>query len=388
MSLDEAVLRRLLQRGERARLRDSARAVRESFRSPDSVYWRQTLDNRERFHVRMRAAATAGAISLEWSPHGGDDRPLDAVRLVSVDRLAKFLQTATLAEEVANAHMVLNPWVQRYPRVIDVLNAWAAMKQVRSLGPTSASDFKDALRVLDFVAQGKSEDLIVRAVSVALFRNSKRIEELDRHLDVLTTESLSTQPRHRSEVYALLGLVKEPQPFLLAGAGMLMLQGERSCPIVFPYIGIANNVVLGYQGKPEWVMTIENLATFHQAAKLLGGRERGLIIYTGGMPSPSWCKAYRLLLLSLPADVPVYHWGDVDEGGFRIAAHIRQECTPRDRTFLPWLMESDKDESLPTMPDSAYKAMVHAARRAGWVELAETLRPIRVEQEGLLIRLP
>lgn len=88
------------------------------------------------------------------------------------------------------------------------------------------------------------------------------------------------------------------------------------------------------------MLTIENLTPFHLAAQL-EGVGRAIRDYTGGMPSPAWARTYRSILASLPVAVPTYHWGDVDVGGFRIAAQIRRHIE-FDRTYLPWLMNIDQ----------------------------------------------
>jgi len=76
------------------------------------------------------------------------------------------------------------------------------------------------------------------------------------------------------------------------------------------------------------LLTVENLASFHDAARAPDA-DRALLLYTGGMPSPAWRRAYARVLDALPAGLPVWHWGDIDEGGFRIAA-VRADagCSP------------------------------------------------------------
>lgn len=387
MSMDEAVLSQLLLRGERARLTGTARAIRVAFRSSESPYWQLSLTDRDRFHQRLRAAAAAGGVSLEWARQGGDDRPLEGVRLEDVDKLASFLGVATVSTVVAAARGVLSPWMHN-PRVAEILDAWAGLRQVRSMGPSSAPEFAAALQVIDAVRNGDGDDQVVRALSVALFRDSKRIEQLQRHLDVLTADALGAPARHWEEVYALLGLVKEPQPFLLAGGGKLVMTHGHHCPIVRPFLGVASHAIKRYEGSPTWVLTIENLTTFHQAARQIAGDARGLLIFTGGMPSPAWCRGYRAILGSLPSDIPAYHWGDVDEGGFRIAARIRSGCITDDRAFLPWRMDTPRGENFPEATPAEHQATIKAAVRAGWSDLAATLLPVWIEQEGIPVELP
>jgi hypothetical protein len=47
--------------------------------------------------------------------------------------------------------------------------------------------------------------------------------------------------------------------------------------------------------------------------------------------SYSWTAAYRGVLHALPADCVVWHWGDIDAGGLRIASHLAQACAEEGR---------------------------------------------------------
>lgn len=387
MSLDDATLGRLLVRAERARLSGSTRTIRESFKSLTSPYWQLSLDERDRMHERMRAAASAGAIKLEWARQGGSDRPLDAVVLQDLDRLADHLQRPTSSTTLGQAAALLAPW-HGQGQVDELLACWAQLKQVRLLGPSSASDFVDALRVLDAMAETK-EDRIVRQLSTHLFGNSKRLEALSKHLDLLTAETLNAPARHWSEVFGAIGLIKEPQPFLVAGMGKLRLTDQDDCSIIRPYLGVANTVIQGYIGAPAWLLTIENLTTFHQAARELSKNPSGVILYTAGMPSPSWGQAYVRILSSLEHKPPIYHWGDHDEGGFRIAARIAQFATQSGCRLQPWSMEASRwpDRGQDAKAEQ-HRAMKRNAARAGWAELADQLAPVLFEQEGQPLNLP
>lgn len=388
MSLADETLTRLLQRGERATLRLSDRAIQESFRNTSSPYWRLPLDERDRCHERLRAAEKIGGIELKWARQGGDDRPLDLVRLRDVEKLAAFLNVETVAITVANAHARLESWLQRVPRVGELLQIWQEMKSIRGLTPASAGDFADALFVLDALASRPGEDQVVRSLSTGLFGNSKRIEQLERHLDILTADALSSPARHWNEVFGAIGLVKEPQPFLVAGTGSLHLTSGQNCPVVRPFVGVSNKTVTSYEGAPNWVLTIENLTTFNLAAQLLDGGA-GLIVFTGGMPSPSWCATYKRLLASLPPDIAAYHWGDIDQGGFRIAVHIRDRCLDG-RAFLPWLMDSSEVLAASRLDatEATRNAMAKYADKAGWEALARSMQAVCIEQEGITPVLP
>lgn len=387
MQRADMVLAKLLARAEQAAVRDSRRAVQESFVDSQSPYWALSLDERDAFHYRMQRAAATGAVELLWAKQGGEDRPLERVRVADTAALAQFLGVATLQGRLGRARTTLAQWASTR-RVLEVLAQWEGLKLVRGIPPEGAADFADALRVLDVLQAEPGEDHVVRSLSVRVFSDSKRIEALNKEIDVLTAEAINSPARHWEEVYSSLGMKKEPQPFLVGGAGHLQLAGDEMCPIVRPFVGVANHAVHGYTGMPAWVLTVENLATFHTASQLLNGGP-ALIFFTGGMPSPSWIAAFNRILSSLPTAIPSYHWGDIDQGGFRIAAKIRIACMG-ERLFHPWLM--DARQVLATarqqVPSSTRQAMVRSAVAAGWLELAETMVGEVIEQESIPVALP
>ena len=113
------------------------------------------------------------------------------------------------------------------------------------------------------------------------------------------------------------------------------------------------------------------------------------------MPSPAWRAAYTRILARWPSELPVYHWGDIDEGGFRIAAVLAVTAQTAGRRLRPWLMspadipaETARHAKIPTAASVA--AMVRWAERSGWGELARPLREyaMQLEQESLDPLLP
>lgn len=80
--------------------------------------------------------------------------------------------------------------------------------------------------------------------------------------------------------------------------------------------------------------------------------------------------------------------GDIDVGGFRIAAVIASTLAPR--PLLPWLMDPSDLASTDPAEDSMRQDMVRSARQAGWAELAqimESFPPAVMEQEDVPVLL-
>ena len=384
----EAVLREQLQRGERKRVTGStAAAQKTSLRSTRSLYWLQSFDERMRGHEQISGAIKLGAVVAGWGDQGGEDRPLEWVRVRDVDILARLLGIATNVDQSVAAKAGLAPWLDRFPRMAEVLQVWAAMRRVRALGPDSWHSWQDALRVLDALAAKPSEDQVIRVLSGHLFSDTKRIEQLLPQLDVLTGEGLASGQRSKWEVLRSLGLVKQPLPMMIAGVGTILMREGPECTLVRPYIGVAPGSVRGLAPTPAWVLTVENLTTFHLAAEALGSRKDGLIVFTGGMPSPAWVAGFRNLTGGLPGSTVFYHWGDIDVGGFRIAARLQEVALPAGVKLQPWLMDVTAHPVARPVSDLTRDAMRLAATKAGWSKLHK-LPALALEQEQIDVELP
>ncbi len=93
------------------------------------------------------------------------------------------------------------------------------------------------------------------------------------------------------------------------------------------------------------------------------------------------------MLAELPTEVPVFHWGDIDEGGFRIAATLAQDARTVGHSIQPWSMHPDdvptelRSKATPRTLDQIRLF----ARAAGWTALGESVAQagFTVEQEGL-----
>lgn len=228
-------------------------------------------------------------------------------------------------------------------------------------------------------------DLPVREVSAPLFNDSKRIERLIPQLDVLLSGATDSPPRDAAEVLAEVGLGREERPALLAG-GVIVRRQRVSALLDAPYAGFPAATVLGVDGEPpREILTIENLTTFHSEARQRS-RERLLMIYTAGMPSPAW-RAMYVRLIEAASQARLCHWGDVDEGGFRIAANLAEVARSCGRPLLPHRM-SPQDVPIEVRrpaSESTLARMRYFAIKAGWQALGEEigLAGFTAEQEAL-----
>ena len=386
------VLQRLLQKGERARTAGRDEAVPLTFAGRDAREYGALPSHaaREAFHARIALAERAGAITVKRERPGDADARLLQLRLTDLDGLAQHLGITLLDQHVAAAELVLEPFVGRFPCIEEILGTWQRGRSVRGAGPQAATDLVDAAKaVLDLRDTG-SHDQLLRKESRRLFGDSKRLQQLTRWLEVLHFGEIAATGLEDRDIWSALGLRPMPQPLLLAGRARIAIDGAWFSPCR-PWIGLPPGAASQIITDARWLLTIENLTSFHEAALQLE-EQPGLLLWTAGMPSPALRQLYALALSALPQEAIVYHWGDIDVGGFRIAALLADDARVISRLLHPWRMSPVDAPELSALPppSATIHAMQHHARRAGWEGVATALgqRPLTLEQEHLVAKLP
>lgn len=381
------LLAKLLDAGDKhaAGARARAPALTATHLKPYSELrsWQQKQECDETF----LAARDAGAVTLQRDKLNPKDGLIERIDLVDVQALARFLGRSTYADQFAQTIGQLEPLIAEFPVILDVIGLWAGMAKIRGLGPQDAGAWIDAARTVRACA-ARSQDTIaapVREFSARLFLDSKRIEALTPQLDILLSGSVEDSPRAAAQVWQELGLFREEHPVLLAGH--VHIARDRSTGLIdAPYMGLPAATILGARSLVTKVITIENKTTFHSEAKRRQD-DKVLLIYTAGMPSPAWRAMYGRLLESLPPTTPIYHWGDVDEGGFRIASTIAAVARGVGFSLQPYGM-SPKDVPLDMRVKASTRTLErirHFACAAGWPELGQVIceAGFVAEQEAL-----
>jgi hypothetical protein len=347
----------------------------------------RSLQAKESFETVMKACRAEGAITYTIGSRIEDDGFINRIELKDKRLLAKFLQKDLAVDVLSEAKSSLEPHFERYPVLIEVMKLWAELRTIRTYTAADVKDWVDAIKVIEFAILNQAQGVVslpINEASGKLFRDTKRIKKLVGPIDVLLSGDVSSN-RPVSEVWEAIGLFREEHPVRMAGN--VIIERQRVTGVLdSPYSGFPAAAIQKIVGQPQLVMTIENQTTFHSEARRRCD-ENVLLIYTAGMPNPPWCEMYVRLLHGLSKDIPVYHWGDLDEGGFRIASVLAQEARKAGHTVIPWRMHPDdipEDHRAPANANTVNK-MVYFAEAAGWSFLVESIKESKftVEQETL-----
>lgn len=348
------------------------------------------------FRAEIQVAADKGAIRIQPLSRATPPMDVRAIEVADIRKLAAYLGEPLGADRLEHARAVLTPFVAQLPVLGNVLSSWGEGKKVRGCDPTpdAVSALVDATRVV-LARRNAAEDMMLRRFSRSMFRNSKRIEGIEPWIDLAYGGDLASSGLHPEDVRGALGLHHEPQAFFLYAN---VEYWTRSVPVHVqpPYVGLPTRDIKGFQftEQPLALLLVENKQSFHEfAAK--AEHLPCAVVYTAGMPSPSWRQAMELLLAALDPLVPVYHMGDIDLGGFRIAANVASLVRAAGRELKPWLMNPSELAAIGyelemTDENRNISAMQRWCREAGWDVIADELAntPGSVEQELIEARFP
>lgn len=388
----------LWARADRADMKASSRPLRLHMSLSGFPDYAQlpTVEEKERFHAEMREAARAGAISIAWEKRAGSDGQIAYIELSRFDQLSALLERCPTKDKLAYAVDRLQAWSQELPNVGRLLNAWTELRAPRGITVDSIDEVVDACRLIEECAKRHFADVSVRRASTSLFGDSKRIEMLGAALDLITADTFDqAEARHPAAVFASLGLLQHPQPVLVAGQVVILTgrdaAGASSRTPAFPYSGFAPQYVYGADGTPAYFLSVENLTTFNELSSEMAGPLAGAVIYTGGFASPSMLRAYQTLVAALPPTTPLYHWGDTDLGGFRIARQLAEACVSIGRRLQLWMMGEYPDDLVSRALSAREQAYIQAICQAcGWDAAGEKVARVghAIEQEQQDLRLP
>lgn len=358
-----------------------------------------TSADRVACNADLGLAERARAIDIQWDPRSGDKRQIARITLVDADKLAVFLEVLPRWAAVESATASVKHLVGEFPVLNQVLAAWKEGVLVRRTSAADVLDWQEACRVILHRRASGDVDLPHRGLSVSLFNDSKRLEALWPMLDILLQGGMDGASRSDEEICGELGIVKFPSTVLMAGS-VRVIYGGDALDLRRPYLGLSPAHIDGVEplGQIDTLLTVENLSTFHELARQSLADRRCALIYTAGMPSPSWLRIYRLMLRALPDAAVVRHWGDIDAGGFRIANRLATACQDEGRALRLYGMSGELNKESHEAGEGARKALDDAELRTirriclarewdrEWAFVGE--RKLAYEQEGMRAALP
>jgi hypothetical protein len=293
----------------------------------------------DEFHRILQDAERAGGIALERERMGRFTGEFARVRLADADSLYRFLvrgPAATIADvarrtiETTIPDILDDPFFKEVED--DAIAAWKYNKTFLGFAPAQVETFIRVLRLTHGIIHLAGRDVDHRTFSRRVVRDSKALERSEgRVAQLLKRRNPNVAGEEPREVLEASGIVRRAHLLQVKGplglsSDALKIDGTGEVFIGLPWAAVQRATLT----RPvDYVLTIENSTSFWRYCTEISGNY--LALSTDGFPARDVLSSMIHLVKAAraTADVPLYHWGDIDAGGVRIAAHLEDAfCVP------------------------------------------------------------
>ncbi len=279
---------------------------------------------RAAFDRLLADAERQGAISVVKGR--GEARHLtERIRLQDATRLYEFLGRVPALERarvaVSQLRESATPKHDVAARAREtVAEGWLRGERPFSIGFEQADQAVEFIAALDAVlARDAMDRRDLRTYSGQVTGSTKLLERYaSRIVSFLKQVGKLDADLSDNEAMASLGLEKFSQPVLIAGP--VRLSGVDFANLVYVGLPPEQAPAIEPAGAIRSILTIENLASFNRHVRE-AMQVNDVAVYTGGFPSRAVAAAL-VAISRWPGISHIHHWGDIDEGGLRIALHL------------------------------------------------------------------
>lgn len=332
--------------------RPFVRAIRVRLEELDLPGYTSQLDPapRQTANEQWAALAERDFVRLAWLP-GETGHLLEAVTLLPerASELFPWLGRAPVAAQAAALRDLLLGERFRVTgadwRLLALDHTLAQLRAGKSPAPFTLADpdfNRDLLAALVALA-AVAEETPYRVFSVRTFNDSKAFEPLKAALATLARRhGPGWRELTPEEALRELGLTPNPTHVFLYGPWRLIGAGGQIVSLgnFYPAAGMPSVMIAAVQraevdvAAVQRVVCVENLASFYELIRYEGAGLAALCLW--GNPAPAVRHLLARLAETLPAEIPLQVWADLDFGGLNILAQLRKLISPR---FLPYRMD-------------------------------------------------
>lgn len=298
-------------------------------------------------HQAVAELQASGLLTVEWLP--GEKGNLIKRIALNLDalpeayhltaRTPKADQLDIFAEMIRQTLAVI-PAGWMHDVLTDTLHSLQNSRNLPFPFPAEAAALRLLLQALAGLADKGEAEIPERIFSIRYLGHSKHFAGKTRGaLISLARSRLLPDPDLSDEdILAELGLVRTSAEILLAGPLVLAMDDTAVdlSPLTFGAVIDSHQAARAHiiALQTSQILLVENKTIFHELIRQNVTR-RMLLIYLGGFPGPA--KRRFLQSLNMHAQqsgAAVWHWGDIDYGGFRIFSVLQEQVFPHIRPLF------------------------------------------------------
>ena len=245
------------------------------------------------------------------------------------------------------------------------------------------TEYMDILVAVKSILENQSE-IYIRELSVKLYNNSKRLEEIESSVRSLLYKY--GEYDNKDTVLEEHNIIKTPSYVMVKGKGILHCGQEINLTKIEGDVGLSTQTLKSLsfvELNGADVITIENLTNFHKYQS-----KDELVIYLGGFHN-SVKRDFIKLVLKCNPNTKFKHFGDIDAGGFYILEHLINK-TGID--FKPYnmdihILEKYKKYWIPLTENDKSRLKVFLSKNSNYNEVIEFMlcNNCKLEQESEIL---
>ena len=245
------------------------------------------------------------------------------------------------------------------------------------------TEYMDILVAVKSILENQSE-IYIRELSVKLFNNSKRLEEIESSVRSLLYKY--GEYDNKDTVLEEHNIIKTPSYVMVKGKGILHCGQEINLTKIEGDIGLSTQTLKSLsfvELNGADVITIENLTNFHKYQS-----KDELVIYLGGFHN-SVKRDFIKLVSKCNPNTKFKHFGDIDAGGFYILEHLINK-TGLD--FKPYnmdihVLEKYKKYWIPLTENDKTRLKIFLSKNSDYNEVIEFMlcNNCKLEQESEIL---
>ncbi|MCZ7861783.1 DUF2220 family protein [Agrobacterium salinitolerans] len=318
------------------------RLVRRIETSPDAVRVGERIDwtafqsakEVEALKGRLARLIACGALKASYGK-AGFKNTIERVTVLDQATLYSALGRRPHAEAARAAASILSEGAEDWESVVigHIEGLWTRHAKWCGFSIDDAERLLPLQKVSRAIRNGLHEGHDMRTFSTRKGGDSKLIEKNDSAILSYVYHGAERPEGTLREILARSGSVKITSPILVSGSFSV---GGVSVGQALSYCGVPVHQLadISLDRVPDYVLTVENLVSFHRHAVEVNDDGRGLVLFTSGQASIAFKEFYGRLVSQLES-VPFFHWSDIDEGGLEITRTI-MSINP---TVRPHLMD-------------------------------------------------
>lgn len=294
----------------------------------------------EEVHACIRMLEKAGFVEIVWKKgREGHIAEKLLLRAEQVPQIYACLKRTPKTQKQSEHMQLVCRLANRYQT--PVAAAFLEMIQQRLSQGKTVKEYLDldhpaaSERLVKAVSaiETNTQDMYIREFSIRHFSDSKAFETMQaRAAKIFRRFSPRFEDWETEDILAEHFIYHTPNFVYFKGEGTLQLREQTiRLPAFSKGIGISGPdlcaLELSHAASIRKVITIENLTTFFRWED-----QGSLILYLGGYLN-SVRRDFLTTLYRLLPEIPYFHFGDIDVGGFQILENLRQKTGIPFRTY-------------------------------------------------------